>query len=33
MGAAMKAIDTAKFKFENDTAFNRGIKAITKKAA
>lgn len=33
MGAAMKAIDTAKFKFENYTAFNRGIKAITKKAA
>lgn len=33
MGAALKAIDTAKFKFENYTAFNRGIKAITKKAA
>lgn len=33
MGAAMKAIDNAKQKFERYTAFNRGIKAETKAAA
>ena len=33
MGAANKAISTALFKFSNYTALNRGIKAVTKKAA
>jgi hypothetical protein len=33
MGAALKAIDNAKYKFESYTVFNRGIKSISKKAA